>query len=284
MLKKILTSPWTALLTLALILSIRIADPVFVESVRLRYFDTLITAKEPTFNNIVTVNIDEPTLDKYGQWPLPRVEYAKIIKDLYDRGAGLVVLNVLMAEPDRTGGDASLSSALKNYPVVLGSVPSNKTKNTPRVPGSAVLGPEWLDQIVQYPGLIANVPPLENSAAGVGIVSTLPEVDGVNRRMPLIVTVDGKLYPALSLETLRVAAGDSTFQVKLFEGGVEKMRVPKFGPVTTDNLGRVWIDWSQESRTFGLTKLPKDLEGAIVIVGPTAAGIGNPVPTSKGAV
>jgi adenylate cyclase len=284
MLKKILTSPWTALLTLALILSIRIADPVFVESVRLRYFDTLITAKEPTFNNIVTVNIDEPTLDKYGQWPLPRAEYAKIIKDLYDRGAGLVVLNVLMAEPDRTGGDAGLSSALKNYPVVLGSVPSNKTKNTPRVPGSAVLGPEWLDQIVQYPGLIANVPPLENSAAGVGIVSTLPEVDGVNRRMPLIVTVDGKLYPALSLETLRVAAGDSTFQVKLFEGGVEKMRVPKFGPVTTDNLGRVWVDWSQESRTVGLTKLPKDLEGAIVIVGPTAAGIGNPVPTSKGAV
>ena len=284
MLKKILTSPWTALLTLALITSIRIADPVFVESVRLRYFDTLITAKEPTFNNIVTVNIDELTLDKYGQWPLPRAEYAKIIKDLYDRGAGLVVLNVLMAEPDRTGGDAGLSSALKNYPVVLGSVPSNKTKNTPRVPGSAVLGPEWLDQIVQYPGLIANVPPLENSAAGVGIVSTLPEVDGVNRRMPLIVTVDGKLYPALSLETLRVAAGDSTFQVKLFEGGVEKMRVPKFGPVTTDNLGRVWIDWSQESRTFGLTKLPKDLEGAIVIVGPTAAGIGNPVPTSKGAV
>jgi adenylate cyclase len=284
MLKKILTNPWTALLTLALIVSIRIADPVFVESVRLRYFDTLITSKEPTFNNIVTVNIDEPTLDKYGQWPLPRAEYAKIIKDLYDRGAGLVVLNVLMAEPDRTGGDSSLSAALKNYPVVLGSVPSNKTKNTPRVPGSAVLGPEWLDQIVQYPGLISNVPQLENSAAGVGIVSTLPEVDGVNRRMPLIVTVDSKLYPALSLETLRVAAGDSTFQVKLFEGGVEKMRVPKFGPVTTDNLGRVWIDWSQESRSFGLTKLPKDLEGAIVIVGPTAAGIGNPVPTSKGAV
>ena len=282
--KKILLSPWTALLTLALVLGIRVADPTFVESVRLRYFDTLITAKEPTFNNIVTVNIDEATLDKYGQWPLPRAEYAKIIKDLYDRGAGLVVLNVLMAEPDRTGGDAVLGSALKNYPVVLGSVPSNKTKNTPRVPGSAVLGPEWLDQIVTYPGLIANVPNLENSAAGVGIVNTLPEVDGVNRRLPLIVSVDGKLYPSIALETLRVAAGDSTFQVKLFEGGVEKMRIPKFGPVTTDNLGRIWIDWSQESRSFGLTKLPKDLEGAIVIVGPTAAGIGNPVPTSKGAV
>ena len=284
MMKKILLSPWTALLTLALVVGIRIADPSFVESVRLRYFDTLITAKAPTENNIYTVNIDEPTLDKYGQWPLPRAEYAKIIKDLYDRNAGLVVLNVLMAEPDRTGGDAGLSSALKQYPVVLGSVPSNKTKNTPRVPGSVVLGPEWLGQIVQYPGLIANVPQLENSAVGVGIVSTLPEVDGVNRRLPLIVAVDGKLYPSIAMETLRVAAGDSTFQVKLNEGGVEKMRIPKFGPVTTDTLGRVWVDWSQQSKSASLTNLPKDFAGAIVIVGPTAAGIANPVPTSKGAV
>jgi adenylate cyclase len=284
MLKKILLSPWTALLTLALVVGVRIADPSFVESVRLRYFDTLITQKAPTENNIYTVNIDEAALDKYGQWPLPRAEYAKIIKDLYDRHAGLVVLNVLMAERDRTGGDGILGSTLKDYPVVLGSVPSQKTKNTPRNPGSAVLGPEWLDQIVQYPGLIANIPQLENNAAGIGIVSTLPEVDGVNRRVPLIVTVDDKLYPSIAMETLRVAAGDTTFQVKLFEGGVEKMRIPKFGPVTTDNLGRVWVDWSQTNKSVSLTNLPKDFGGAIVIVGPTAAGIANPVPTSKGAV
>jgi adenylate cyclase len=284
MLKKILTSPWTALLTLALIVSIRIADPVFVESVRLRYFDTLITQKSPTANNIYTVNIDEAALDKYGQWPLPRAEYAKIIKDLYDRGAGLVVLNVIMAEPDRTGGDAVLSNALKQYPVILGSVPSQKTKNSPRNPGSAVLGPEWLDQIVQYPGLIANIPQLENAAAGIGIVSTLPEVDGVNRRLPLVVSVDGKLYPSMSMEALRAAAGDTTFQVKLNENGVEKMRIPKFGPITTDNLGRVWIDWSQENQQASLLDLPKNFNGAIVIVGPTAAGIANPLPTAKGAV
>ena len=142
MMKKILTNPWTALITLALITSIRIADPSFVESVRLRYFDTLITAKAPTENNIYTVNIDEAALDKYGQWPLPRVNYAEIIEDLYRRNAGLVVLNVLMADRDRTGGDRDLGAALKQYPVVLPSVPSDKTKNTPRAPGSAVLGPE----------------------------------------------------------------------------------------------------------------------------------------------
>jgi adenylate cyclase len=285
MMKKILLSPWTALLTLVLVVGIRVADPTFVESVRLRYFDTLITSKATTENNMYTVNIDEAALDKYGQWPLPRAEYAKIIKDLYDRGAGLVVLNVLMAEPDRTGGDAVLGSALKNYPVVLGSVPSNKTKNTPRAPGSAVVNSEWLDQIITYPGLIANVPSLENNAAGVGIVNTLPEVDGVNRRIPLIVTVDGKLYPGLALEALRVATANSTFQVKLFDGGVEKMRLAgDIGIIPTDALGRVWIDWSQKSKSASLTNLPKDFGGAIVVVGPTAAGISNPVPTSIGAI
>ena len=282
--KKLLLSPWTALLTLALVLCIRVADPAFVESVRLRYFDTLITAKAPTDNNIVTVDIDEAGLDKYGQWPLPRSEYAKIIKDLYDRGAGLVVLNVIMADSDRTGGDGNLAAALKKYPVVLVNVPSDKDKNTPRNPGSAVMGPEWMENIVNYPGVIANVPVLENAAAGIGTVNTMPEVDGVNRRIPLVVASNDKLYPSLSMEVLRVAAGDSTFQVKLNEWGVEKMRIPKFGPIATDELGRIWIDWSQKSHAYSITKLPADFKGAVVLVGPTAAGISNPLPTSIGAV
>jgi adenylate cyclase len=286
MLKKILTSPWTALLTLALVVGIRIADPTFVEKIRLSYFDTLIISKAPTENNIYTVNIDESSLDKYGQWPLPRAKYAEIIRDLYARNAGLVVLNVLMPEADRTGGDAALAKALKQYPVILGSIPSAKTKNNPRAPGSAVIGSEYIDVLndVSVPGLIANVPELENNAYGIGIVNTLPEIDGVNRRLPLLVKVDDKLYPALSLETLRAAAGDTTFQVKINQDGIEKMRIPKFGPITTDSIGRIWVDWSQQSKSVSLTNLPKDFGGAIVIVGPTAAGISNPVGTSKGAV
>jgi adenylate cyclase len=99
-----------------------------------------------------------------------------------------------------------------------------------------------------------------------------------------VISVNENLYPSLSLETLRVAAGDSTTQIKLNEYGVEKMRIPKFGPISTDPLGRIWIDWSQQNKSVSLTNLPKDFGGAIVIVGPTAAGISNPLPTSKGAV
>jgi adenylate cyclase len=284
MFKKIILSPWTAILTIAIVLSIRVSDPSFVESVRLRYFDTLITNKAPTENNIYTVNVDEASLTKYGQWPLPRGEYAKIIEDLYKRNAGLVVFNVLMPDADRSGQDSKLAQTMNQYPVILPNVPSDKTKNIPRNPGAAVLAPEWLDRIVQYPGIIANVPLLENSAYGVGTVNTLPEIDGVNRRIPLIASVDGKLYPSLSMEVLRAAAGDTTFQVKLNENGVEKMRIPQFGPITTDNLGRIWIDYSQQSKSVSLMELPKDFDGAIVIVGLTASGLNNPVPTSKGSV
>lgn len=284
MIKKIILSPWTAILTLILVLSVRVADPSFVESVRLRYFDTLITNKAPTENNIYTVNIDEESLTKYGQWPLPRGEYAKIIEDLYKRNAGLVVFNVLMPDSDRSGQDGKLANTMKQYPVILPNVPSDKTKNIPRNPGAAVLAPEWQDRIVQYPGIVANVPLLENSAYGVGTVNTLPEIDGVNRRIPLIASIDGKLYPSLSMEVLRAAAGDTTFQVKLNENGVEKMRIPKFGPISTDNLGRIWIDYSQQSKSVSLMELPKDFGGAVVIVGLTASGLNNPVPTSKGSV
>jgi len=286
MLKKILLSPWTALVTLAIIVAVRVADPSFVESVRLRYFDTLITAPHtvtaPT--RIVTVNIDEAALNRYGQWPFRRDVYAHLIEELYARNAHLVVFNVLMPEPDRQGGDPALARVLRKYPVILSNAPAQETKNEPRRPGASIINSEHMGNIVEYPGLIANVPVLERAAAGVGTTNTFPEIDGVNRRLPLVVTVGEQLYPSVALETLRVAAGDPSFQIKLSPVGVDKLRVPKFGAISTDNLGRVWIDWSQQAPSYSMMELPQDLSQAIVVVGTAAAGIGNPVPTARGAV
>jgi adenylate cyclase len=279
MLKKLLLSPWTALLTLVLVVGIRIADPSFVENVRLKYFDELITAKAPTDNNIYTVNIDEDTITKYGQYPFPRDVYAKIIEDLYKRNAGLVVFNVLLSEPDRFGKDHVLAETMNKFPVILPNSPENKNKNTPRNPSTAVIKNEYANQITQYAGIMANIPALESRAVGTGTIHTDPENDNVVRRMPLIIAVDGVVYPSIAMEALRVAAGDSTTQIKLFENGVEKMRIPKFGPIATDTQGRVWIDWSQRSKSVSAVDLPKDFAGAVVIVGVAATGLGNPVPT-----
>jgi adenylate cyclase len=282
MLKKILTSPWTALITLALVVGLRVADPMFVESVRLRYFDTLITSKPTEVIGVSTVNIDEKALEKYGQFPFSRDTYAAIIRDLYRRNAGLVVFNILTPDRDRMGQDQAYIQALRQYPTVLPNIGSTQTRNQPRAPGSVVIGPFGVDTFVTYPGIIANIPGVEQAAVGVGITNTLPEIDGVVRRMPMVIAYDGRLYPSLAMETLRVAGADTTFQVKVNELGVEKMRIPKFGPITTDSLSRIWIDWSLQPERYSLTDLPKDFEGEIVIVGVSAQGLSNPVATSLG--
>lgn len=282
MIKKILTSPWTALLTLALVTALRIADPTFVESVRLRYFDTLVTSKPAETIGVSVVNIDEKALEKYGQFPFSRDIYGSIIRDLYARNAGLVVFNVLTPDKDRMGRDGAYIQALKEYPTVLPSVGSTTTRNTPRAPGSAVIGSFNQEAFVEFPGIIANIPQVEAAAAGVGITNTFPEVDGVVRRMPLVVAYNGRLYPNLAMETLRVAGGDSTVQIKVNENGVEKMRIPSQGIVTTDSLSRIWIDWSLVPDRYSLTDLPRDFEGEIVIVGVSAQGLANPVATSLG--
>jgi adenylate cyclase len=281
MLRKIITSPWTALITLALVVGLRVADPTFVESIRLRYFDTLVTSKAPEVIGVHVVNIDEKALEKYGQFPFSRDTYANIIRDLYRRNAGLVVFNILTPDRDRSGRDGDYVQALRQYPTILPNLGAQQTRNQPKQPGSVVIGP-YENQIVEYPGIIANVPQVEQAAAGVGIVNTFPEIDGVVRRAPLLIASGGKLYPSLAMETLRVAGADTTFQVKLNENGIEKMRIPAFGPITTDSLSRIWIDWSMVPEVHSLTELPKDFDGEIVIVGVSAAGLANPVATSKG--
>ena len=283
-LKKILSSPWTALVTLTLIVLVNIQGPVFVESVRLRYFDQLITGQPKVENNIYTVNIDEATLDRYGQWPFKRDRYAKLITKLYEHHAGLVVWGIMMPEKDRLGGDAALVSTLNTYPVILSNVPSQANKNTPRKPGSVVIGSDYLGTLINYPGIIANIPSIEATAVGVGMTNTLPEVDGVNRRLPLFVASNDNLFPSIPLEVLRVLSRDDTFQIKLNENGVEKMRIPSFRPIVTDSLGRIWVDWSQTNKQVSAVDLPDTFNDGIVIVGLTAAGLGNPVPTSMGAV
>lgn len=282
-LRKIFTSVWGGLLTLALVVGVRMVDPSFVESVRLRYFDTLITNKPQTANNLWVVNIDEAAIDHHGQWPFARGVYADLIKQLYEKNAGLVVFGVLMSEQDRQKQDDKLAAVIQELPTILVSVPSNISKNTAKKPGAVVINDDYLSEVVNYPGIIANIPLLETSAWGVGIANQLPELDGVNRRVPLVVAVNDNLYPHVSLETLRILAQDRAFQVRLNAQGVEALRVPKFGAIPTDSWGRIWIDWSQGYQKASMMNLPDDFEGAVVIVGTSAAGVTNPVSTSLGA-
>jgi adenylate cyclase len=66
--------------------------------------------------------------------------------------------------------------------------------------------------------------------------------------------------------------------------GVEAVRIPKLSRINTDELSRVWIDWSATPKEYSLANLPKSFDKGIVIVGLSAAGLANPVGTAKGEV
>ena len=93
-----------------------------------------------------------------------------------------------------------------------------------------------------------------------------------------------EVQTGLQREIQRVAAGDPSFQVKVVDGAIEAVRIPKFGKITTDQLGRIWVDWSAKPNQHSAIQLPKDFGGGIVIVGLTAKGLNNPVASPIGAI
>lgn len=288
--KAIFLSPWLALVTVALLLSVKINDPYLVEALRLKSYDALMIAKPITSDQIVIANISESTIRKYGQYPFPRDTYAKINSDLYAAGAGLVGSTIFYPEPDRFGHDAALQQSLTTYPIVLsqtvatdcGPKQSNKVSHPT---GVAVIGDgQPTDFLPQYPCVLNNIEPLQAAAAGVGVLSTLPESDGVVRRVPLLAMSENEYYPSFALEMLRVAAGDPSYQAKINQTGVEALRVPQFDTIKTDEYGRTFINWNYKFKEFSVgDEVLPDLSQKIVILGVSAAGTSNLLATPQGA-
>ena len=287
--KKVLLSPWLALITFTFLLAVKLSNPYMVDSARLKFYDYLMLGSPKQSEQIVTVNIGEKAIAKYGQWPFPREVHAKIIGDIYSRGAVLVGSTILYPEPDRMGTDGVLVDTLRQHPIVLSQTVSadcgRPSSRDVRRTGVAVIGDgQPTEFLPQYPCVLSNIAPLQEAAAGVGITSTLPESDGVVRRVPLLSQTSGEYYPAFALEMLRVAAGDSSYQAKINQTGVEALRIPSFETIKTDEYSRVFINPNYQFRSVEIGEGPlPDLSGKIVIVGVTAAGIANPVATPSGA-
>ena len=266
----------TLIVLLAGLLLLRVIDPWPVETLRLKYFDALLTISDPVESqNISLYNIDEAALAEGGQWPWPRQQLAELNRYLLDSGAAAVVYSVLFPEADRFDGDAEFAESMAQMPTFLSAV---ATADTDRQEGwqigVATLG-EVNENAINYSGILPNVTLLQEAAIGTGVVNTAPEVDGLVRRVPMVVRVGEALYPALGLDVLRGLAGDPSYQVRGSETGIEAVRVPSFDTINTDSAGRVWIDW-------GTTFAQQPTEGTIIFVGVTAAGITPLVPTPRG--
>ena len=220
---KYITHWATAVITAIVLLFVQYNGGYIVETAKLKSFDLLQQTDKPVVSpDIGVVTIDEAAIEKYGQWPWKRDVIADIIWRLREAGAGVIVLPILFSEDDRLGGDMALAEALVQNGVVIaqtGSLQANKNA-VPR--GVAKIG-DPLPYLFEWPGMLGPIPLLGENADGVGVLNTAPEIDGVVRRVPLIMTVGNETYPSIAVEVIRLATGAPSYQIKANDGGVEKI-------------------------------------------------------------
>ena len=280
--KKLLTHWTLAFVTLAILMMWGLKDPFVKETARLKSFDLIQKYDTATLSeDVVIVEIDEKSIEQNGQWPWKRTVLADVIWRLREAGAGIIVLPILFSEEDRLGGDMDLAQALVQNGIVIAQTGTTQTNRNAVPRGVAKIG-DPLPWLFEWPGMLGPIPLLGDNVDGVGVVNTTPEIDGVVRRLPLLMRVGDEVYPSVALEVIRVAVGDPSYQVKAGAGGVIAVRVPKFKTIKTDQYARIWLRWNKEFKTISITDDFKSVAGKTVIIGNTAEGISTIIATPNG--
>ena len=280
---KIFTHWAIAFVTLFVLTYIGFQDPYVKEILRLKSFDLYQQYEEKTVSpDIGVVTIDEASIEKYGQWPWKRDVLADIIIKLRQAQVGIIVVPILFSEPDRMGGDETFAQTIQQMGVVIAQVGTTQTNKNSVPRGVAKIG-DPLPYLFEWPGMLGPIPELGSIADGVGVINTAPEIDGVVRRIPLIMKVGEETYPAMALETIRVATGDPSYQIKAGPAGIIAVRVPGFSTIETDANARIWLRWNKEYETISASQDDfSAFAGRTVVIGVTAEGLGSIIATPTG--
>jgi adenylate cyclase len=304
---------YARLICLALLIGLavlRVADPAPVQELRVRVFDSFqrIEPRVKTARPVTIIDIDEKSLAKFGQWPWPRTRIADMVINLSRLGAAAIAIDVLFPEPDRLNPDAVadsmrylddatrsklralpsndqiLADAIRRSRVVLGEtglggVNPELDKTFP-VTGIAMLGEDPQPFMFDFPGLLRNVRPLEEAAAGRGLLTIRTERDGIVRRVPMMLLAQGAMMPSLSFEILRVVTGTPTIIVKSEQAGIKSVGVRGL-EVPTDRNGQLWVHFARQDPSIYVSaadvldgSIPVDkVDHKLVLIGTSAVGL-----------
>ena len=284
----------TVLVTIGLLFTLKIWNPYFIENISWSWFDYLHSThsvqeydSDSGLPEIVLVDIDEKSVEEFGQLPFPRKIYAD--KLLESHWSNTYVFTQVFSEPDRFGGDEEFATALVNRLSILSSAPTIQTeKGSSPFVGTSTLGSGNAKNAVWgTPGVLSPIPILESNTYGVGVTtatpsqSGTPNFDGTIRSAPLLMQANGQIYPSLAVEVLRAYNDEKSYQMKVTEEvGVEWVRVGRQPPISTTPQGDLMISYWNKFKRYSFTdELP---ENAILVFGVTAEGWNNPVSTPVG--
>ncbi|HEV8390409.1 MAG TPA: adenylate/guanylate cyclase domain-containing protein [Dongiaceae bacterium] len=301
-------------------LALRAVDPLPLQQLRNLTFDSYQRLKPRAYDpagQVVIAAIDEKSLDKFGQWPWSRTTLARIADRLTELGAAAVAFDVIFAESDRTSPmavaaalpadpqyepvrvqlatlpdpDAEFAAALGRSPSVLGFAYSDDAQLKERPPinyqySITVIGPEGskaevLRQVRGGAYATLPLPMLMKATHGLGEVQAgEPDVDGIVRRVPMMVRVGDDLFNTFAGDVLRVGVGGQTTQVKVTsDGDIDKMRIGEaILPVNQRGELLLYDTGLEPRRRISLADIfetdfdPSHVAGRLVMIGAIAAG------------
>ena len=305
---KIFTSIWMVIVFALVLTGIRIDNSDTVKTLRYKTWDKFQTIEPRNIvsDSVTVVNITEEDLKKYGQWPWPRHVMAMLHAKIADAGAILVNYNILFAEADRMSGveylksmpmtnelreqlgqtlldtDAVFSTVLRESgrAVLMMSVKNEhgvELPSTTQVIEKGNVKP-WL---YEYGGIVSPHPKVSAGATGMGVNVTSPEPDAVVRKMPMLIRINGKIYPSMVLENVRLLNGSKRIKVIAKEHGIDEVLVSKKAGVPVNHNAEMYINYAdpgkyvQMSATDILTDNFNEnkIKNRIVVVGLDAAGL-----------
>ncbi|NOT85421.1 MAG: adenylate/guanylate cyclase domain-containing protein [Methylococcaceae bacterium] len=251
-------------------ISFYIAEPLPIRIIRYYLFDQY-QQWHPRLSQDVgvrVIDIDDESLQRIGQWPWPRTRIASLL-NCFKNNQKAIGIDFIFSEPDNTSPaamlklwqvapevsaqlkllpdhDQQLATAIAKQPTVLGfsaEVAFNTTV-LPAEPFRFIYSGDTPDAFVHsFTSAKNSLPLLEKSAIGNGALMFTPDVDGVVRKVPLVIKIQEKVYPAFSLEILRVVLHQKNYLVKTTADtgiGIEHIMTGDFKIPTTAN-GEMWV-------------------------------------------
>jgi adenylate cyclase len=305
--------PLLATALLALGIYAQICCPQVFSALRHLLFDAYVAAFPATVSAPVTVvEIDEQALARHGPWPWPPETLGALLERLSAAGAVSTGLTMIPSggsdQGARSAGDepphgaaappAPLAAGLASIPGVIGYALTDEgggTELPPRRAGVVVVGAATPTLRRRLTGSL--LPSAESiaAAAGLGALNVCPDPDGRVRRVPVLVQMDGELFPSLAAEILRVAAGAGSYLVRVAaDAGANAPMSVRIGnrTIPLDENAEVWLHYAPRADlpVLGAARVldgeaPASLlAGRIVLVGVSAPGIGGRVSSPLGEV
>jgi adenylate cyclase len=162
--------------------------------------------------HLVILEINDESLNKVGRWPWTRSKHAKILDNLREYGAKVVMFDATFPEPESPEADGAFAAAIKRFTDSKGAVilgygladnPDDALKPLPtslmlsltsgKVGQHAMINARGVDRTNFAAPMLA-----DSDALFASISSTPPDPDGVFRQMQLVDEIDGGFYPTLA--------------------------------------------------------------------------------------